>query len=77
MSFAVGRSCVPNIYVYADLQYTHTISYTRERPMRVSDDILEFLFLKGIQAVAVHGGKDQEERQWSVKNTRKAGKMYL
>ena len=30
------------------------------------DDILEFLLLKGVEAVATHGGKDQEERSAAV-----------
>jgi ATP-dependent RNA helicase DDX41 len=30
------------------------------------DDILEFLLMKGVEAVATHGGKDQEERSAAV-----------
>ena len=41
------------------------------------DDIHEFLLLKGLQAVAIHGGKDQEERQWSVREYKKGRKDVL
>ena len=27
------------------------------------DDIHEYLLIKGVEAVAVHGGKDQEDRE--------------
>ena len=30
------------------------------------DAIHEFLLIKGVEAVATHGGKDQEERSWAV-----------
>lgn len=38
------------------------------------DRIHEYLLLKGVDAVAIHGGKDQEERTWAIsefKNHRK------
>lgn len=31
------------------------------------DDIYEYLLLKGVEAVAIHGGKDQEERDLAIK----------
>ena len=31
-----------------------------------ADDIHEYLMLKGVQAVAIHGGKSQEERQFAI-----------
>ena len=31
------------------------------------DEIHEFLLLKGLDAVAIHGGKDQEDRKWSLR----------
>ena len=31
------------------------------------DEIHEFLLLKGLDAVATHGGKDQEDRRWSLR----------
>lgn len=30
------------------------------------DSIHEFLLVKGVEAVAVHGSKDQEEREWAI-----------
>eukprot|EP00976_Prorocentrum_cordatum_P026460 537121-Prorocentrum_minimum.AAC.1 len=36
------------------------------------DDIHEYLLLKGVEAVAIHGGMDQEEREHSI-DTFKAG----
>lgn len=30
------------------------------------DAIHEYLLLKGVEAVATHGDKDQEERSWAV-----------
>ncbi|KAG8924687.1 hypothetical protein FRC00_004818 [Tulasnella sp. 408] len=37
------------------------------------DDIQEYLLLKGVEAVAIHGSKTQEERQYAIKSF-KAGK---
>ena len=34
------------------------------------DEIHEFLLLKGMDAVATHGGKDQEDRRWSLRQFR-------
>lgn len=31
------------------------------------DEIHEFLLLKGLDAVAIHGGKDQDDRRWSLR----------
>jgi len=31
------------------------------------DDIHEYLLLKGVEAVAIHGSKDQEEREYAIK----------
>ncbi|KAL0319109.1 UNVERIFIED_CONTAM: DEAD-box ATP-dependent RNA helicase 35 [Sesamum angustifolium] len=40
------------------------------------DDIHEYLLLKGVEAVAIHGGKDQEEREYAIASF-KAGKKVL
>ena len=32
------------------------------------DNIHEFLLVKGVEAVAVHGSKDQEEREWAIQS---------
>ncbi|KAL4231239.1 DEAD (Asp-Glu-Ala-Asp) box polypeptide 41 [Mactra antiquata] len=41
------------------------------------DAIHEYLLLKGVEAVAIHGGKDQEERTQSIDQFRKAEKDVL
>ncbi|KAJ2082518.1 DEAD-box ATP-dependent RNA helicase 35 [Coemansia sp. RSA 988] len=41
------------------------------------DDILEYLLLKGVEAVAVHGGKDQEERAYAMRSFRAGKKDVL
>lgn len=41
------------------------------------DEIHEFLLLKGLDAVAIHGGKDQEERQWSLRQFREGKQDIL
>jgi len=30
------------------------------------DAVHEYLLLKGVEAVAIHGDKDQEERVWAI-----------
>ena len=41
------------------------------------DDIHEYLLLKGVEAVSIHGGKDQEERQWAVREFKDGRKDVL
>jgi len=41
------------------------------------DAIHEYLLLKGVEAVAIHGGKDQEERSRSVEAFRQGRKDVL
>eukprot|EP00126_Sphaerothecum_destruens_P007506 Sdes_comp19880_c0_seq1m12191 len=41
------------------------------------DDIHEYLLLKGIEAVAIHGDKDQEEREWAINSFRTGKKDIL
>ncbi|KAI8324555.1 P-loop containing nucleoside triphosphate hydrolase protein [Martensiomyces pterosporus] len=41
------------------------------------DDILEYLLLKGVEAVAIHGGKDQEEREYAMRSYREGKKDVL
>ena len=63
----------------AGLAYTHmTPTHTRPTHLRTEnkrdvDHIHEFLLVKGVEAVAVHGSKDQEEREKAI-DTFKAGK---
>ncbi|KAJ2165246.1 DEAD-box ATP-dependent RNA helicase 35 [Coemansia sp. RSA 520] len=41
------------------------------------DDVLEYLLLKGVEAVAIHGGKDQEEREYAMRSYRSGKKDVL
>ncbi|KAJ8906363.1 hypothetical protein NDN08_002856 [Rhodosorus marinus] len=41
------------------------------------DDIHEYLLLKGVEAVGIHGGKDQEEREQSMREFREGKKDVL
>ncbi|KAJ2089885.1 DEAD-box ATP-dependent RNA helicase 35, partial [Coemansia sp. S100] len=41
------------------------------------DDILEYLLLKGVEAVAIHGSKDQEEREYAMRSYREGKKDVL
>ncbi|KAF8522148.1 DEAD-domain-containing protein [Hysterangium stoloniferum] len=41
------------------------------------DDIHEYLLLKGIEAVAIHGSKTQEERQYAIKSFKSGAKDIM
>jgi ATP-dependent RNA helicase DDX41 len=41
------------------------------------DDIQEYLLLKGVEAVAVHGSKDQAEREYAIRSFREGKKDVL
>ncbi|KAJ1913848.1 hypothetical protein H4219_005029 [Mycoemilia scoparia] len=41
------------------------------------DDIQEYLLLKGVEAVAIHGGKTQDEREYAIKSYREGKKDVL
>ena len=41
------------------------------------DDIHEYLLLKGVEAVAIHGGKDQEEREYAISSFKVGKKDVL
>ncbi|KIL00639.1 hypothetical protein PAXRUDRAFT_821429 [Paxillus rubicundulus Ve08.2h10] len=41
------------------------------------DDIQEYLLLKGVQAVAIHGSKSQEERQYAIKSFKSGAKDVM
>ncbi|KAJ2557798.1 DEAD-box ATP-dependent RNA helicase 35 [Coemansia sp. RSA 1933] len=41
------------------------------------DDILEYLLLKDVEAVAIHGGKEQEEREYAMRAYREGKKDVL
>jgi ATP-dependent RNA helicase DDX41 len=41
------------------------------------DDIHEYLLLKGVEAVAIHGGKTQEEREYAIASFKSSKKDVL
>ncbi|KAF8497102.1 P-loop containing nucleoside triphosphate hydrolase protein, partial [Russula emetica] len=41
------------------------------------DDIQEYLLLKGVEAVAIHGSKTQEERQYAIKSFKSGSKDVM
>jgi len=41
------------------------------------DDIQEYLLLKGVEAVAIHGSKTQEERQYAIKSFKGGAKDVM
>ncbi|KIJ34635.1 hypothetical protein M422DRAFT_34983 [Sphaerobolus stellatus SS14] len=41
------------------------------------DDIHEYLLLKGVEAVAIHGSKTQEERQYAIKSFKSGAKDVM
>ncbi|KAJ1310379.1 hypothetical protein OPQ81_007117 [Rhizoctonia solani] len=41
------------------------------------DDIQEYLLLKGVEAVAIHGSKSQEERQYAIKSFKSGAKDVM
>ncbi|PVV02647.1 hypothetical protein BB560_002895 [Smittium megazygosporum] len=41
------------------------------------DNIMEYLLLKGVEAVSIHGGKSQEERNYAISNFRSGNKDVL
>jgi ATP-dependent RNA helicase DDX41 len=80
----VGRAGAANLDVIQEVEYVkqeakivyllHCLQKTAppviifcERKGDV-DDIHEYLLLKGVEAVSIHGGKDQEERNQAIKN---------
>ncbi|CAH2041116.1 unnamed protein product, partial [Thlaspi arvense] len=85
----VGRAGAANLDVIQEVEYVkqeakivYLLECLQKTPPPVLifcenkadvDDIHEYLLLKGVEAVAIHGGKDQEEREYAI-STFKAGK---
>eukprot|EP01112_Ceratiomyxa_fruticulosa_P012156 TRINITY_DN3352_c2_g1_i1.p1 TRINITY_DN3352_c2_g1~~TRINITY_DN3352_c2_g1_i1.p1 ORF type:complete len:636 (-),score=158.51 TRINITY_DN3352_c2_g1_i1:55-1962(-) len=85
----VGRAGAANYDVFQEVEYVkpeakivYLLECLQKTPPPVLifcenksdvDDIHEYLLLKGVEAVAVHGSKDQEERDHAIKEF-KAGK---
>lgn len=78
----VGRAGAANLDVIQEVEYVKQeakIVYLLECLQKTTppvlifcenkadvDDIHEYLLLKGVEAVAIHGGKDQEEREYAI-----------
>lgn len=85
----VGRAGATNLdiiqevdYVKEEMKLVHLLECLQKTPPPVLifaenkkdvDAIHEFLLVKGVEAVAVHGSKDQEDRIWGI-DAFKAGK---
>lgn len=78
----VGRAGAANMdveqqveFIKPELRIPHLLEVLQKTPPPVLifaekkqdvDSIHEFLLLKGIEAVSIHGGKEQEEREWAI-----------
>ncbi|GMN49965.1 hypothetical protein TIFTF001_019121 [Ficus carica] len=85
----VGRAGAANLDVIQEVEYVkqeakivYLLACLQKTPPPVLifcenkadvDDIHEYLLLKGVEAVAIHGGKDQEDREYAIASF-KAGK---
>ena len=58
-------ACLPCFAFHSVLPFHPTLPSYAENKKDV-DMIHEFLLVKGVEAVATHGGKDQEERTWAI-----------
>lgn len=65
------------VYILECLQKTSPPVLVFAEKKQDVDAIHEYLLLKGVEAVAIHGGKDQEERTQSIEQFRKGEKDVL
>ncbi|WAR21124.1 DDX41-like protein [Mya arenaria] len=65
------------VYILECLQKTSPPVLVFAEKKQDVDAIHEYLLLKGVEAVAIHGGKDQEERTQSIDQFRKGEKDVL
>jgi ATP-dependent RNA helicase DDX41 len=89
----VGRAGAANLDVIQEVEYVkqeakivYLLECLQKTPPPVLifcesktdvDDIHEYLLLKGVEAVSVHGGKDQEEREFAMTSFREGKKDVL
>ena len=89
----VGRAGAANLDVIQEVEYVKQeakIVYLLECLQKTAppviifcenktdvDDIHEYLMLKGVEAVAIHGGKDQEEREYAISSFKTQAKDVL
>lgn len=89
----VGRAGAANLDVIQEVEYVkqeakivYLLECLQKTPPPVVvfaenkndvDDIYEYLLLKGVEAVAIHGGKTQEEREFAIKSFKNYQKDVL
>uniref|UniRef100_A0A1D1YXK5 RNA helicase n=1 Tax=Anthurium amnicola TaxID=1678845 RepID=A0A1D1YXK5_9ARAE len=89
----VGRAGAANLDVIQEVEYVkqeakivYLLECLQKTPPPVLifcenkadvDDIHEYLLLKGVEAVAIHGGKDQEEREHAIASFKSGKKAVL
>ncbi|KAG0759759.1 hypothetical protein G6F57_009899 [Rhizopus arrhizus] len=89
----VGRAGAANLDVIQEVEYVkqeakmvYLLECLQKTPPPVLvfaenkndvDDIHEYLLLKGVEAVAIHGGKTQEEREYAIKSFKSYKKDVL
>lgn len=89
----VGRAGAANLDVIQEVEYVkqeakivYLLECLQKTPPPVLifcenkadvDDIHEYLLLKGVEAVAIHGGKDQEEREFAIASFKAGNKDVL
>ena len=65
------------VYLLECLQKTAPPAIIFVDSKQEADDIHEYLMLKGVEAVAIHGGKDQAEREHAIAAFKKGAKDVL
>lgn len=89
----VGRAGAANLDVIQEVEYVkqeakvmYLLECLQKTPPPVLifsqkkgdvDDMHEYLLLKGVEAVAIHGGKDQAERDFAIKSFKEGRKDVL
>ncbi|KAI8379639.1 P-loop containing nucleoside triphosphate hydrolase protein [Radiomyces spectabilis] len=89
----VGRAGAANLDVIQEVEYVkqeakmvYLLECLQKTPPPVLvfaenkndvDDIHEYLLLKGVEAVAIHGGKSQEEREFAIRSFKEYKKDVL
>ncbi|XP_017243660.1 DEAD-box ATP-dependent RNA helicase 35 isoform X2 [Daucus carota subsp. sativus] len=89
----VGRAGAANLDVIQEVEYVkqeakivYLLECLQKTPPPVLifcenkadvDDIHEYLLLKGVEAVSIHGGKDQEEREYAISSFKACKKDVL
>ncbi|EIM90530.1 P-loop containing nucleoside triphosphate hydrolase protein [Stereum hirsutum FP-91666 SS1] len=65
------------VYLLECLQKTAPPAIIFSENKNEVDDIQEYLLLKGVEAVAIHGSKSQEERQYAIKSFKSGAKDVM